>query len=135
MVLIAVEHTDHGILETINSIALSLAVSQESMEHNRPPELASISRFSPETFLLRMLIPCLFCDQSFNINCDPFTWNPVYLYKIGQIGMYRYVLVRTGTRWYKAVHDFQFSSELQTGTSQYKSVYIVLEQDSATSGN
>jgi hypothetical protein len=32
-------------------------------------------------------------------------WNPVHLDRIGQIGTYWYVPVRTGTTWYKAVRE------------------------------
>ena len=50
---------------------------------------------------------------------DSDIWNPVCLDKIGQIGMYRYVLVCTCTRRYKQVQDFAvWYKSVQVGTSQ-----------------
>jgi len=39
------------------------------------------------------------------INFGNFIWNPVHLDRIGQIGTYWYVPVRTGTTRYKAVRE------------------------------
>ena len=60
------------------------------------------------------------CYNAFNPN-NAYIWNPVYLDKIGQIGMYWYVLVCTCTRRYKQVQDFAvWYKSVQVSTSQYQ---------------
>ncbi len=53
----------------------------------------------------QLIHPGAIINTPFNTSCKEYIWNPVHLDRIGQIGTYWYVPVRTSTTQYKAVRE------------------------------